>query len=66
MQFYYPHFASKEPRHRFSDLPKVMLEIDGRVGIKTNFITTCGVFFAGRVLYLLCFGFGPELIYSTS
>jgi len=60
-QFYHSHFACKEPKHRFSDSPKVVLEIDGRVGIKTNFITARGVvFFSGRVLYLHYFGFGPE------
>lgn len=51
IQFYCPHFASKELRCTFSVLPKVMLETDGRVGIKTNFVTICEAF-AGRVLCL--------------
>lgn len=51
MWFYYPHFASKEPRHRFSNLPKVMLEIDGRVGIKTYFMTACGLLGSGFLFF---------------
>lgn len=45
MCFYCPHCASKELRHRFSDLLKVVHEIDGEVGIKTHFITMYVLFF---------------------